>query len=273
MTTQRECVLMGGGGVDFQNAIIDLYILAQSKRPNPIVMFAPAASMDNSGYIDYFKRAFERYPCRVAILATSDLPTSDLEDYVMQADIIYAGAGNTKNALGLWREWSLDKIFKKAYDSGIIWAGGSAGMACVMQEAITDSLGGLSVEKCLGILPYSGCAHYSSRVRRKVYKTAVYNGRIGSGYAADEGAALHFVNEELFRSISNMQDAKAFKVGMVKGKLEHKRLDTIWLNEDSNAERFVWDTDLFRLMTRKRREEKRQEQEEENARLLNGTNE
>ena len=256
MTKPKQALVMGGGGVDMENPTIDLLALTLAGKQKPTVLFLPQASLENSGYVNHFHKVFGRYPCDTIHLVTSDLPTADLEDYVMQADIIYAGAGNTKIGLALWREFGLDVILHKAYEAGVVWVGGSAGFASITNEAITDSLGGLSIDRCLGLLPISGCAHYSSPVRRRVYKKAVYDGDICAGYGIDEGAAIHFVDGVVHRVVSNSIDAKAFSVGMVDGKLQHKRLHTIFLNEEENADNYIWSQEPFRDMTQRKREER-----------------
>ena len=38
---------------------------------------------------------------------------------------------------------------------------------------------------------------------------------IGNGYAADDGAAAHFVNGQLFSAISSRPHAKVYQVGMM----------------------------------------------------------
>jgi CRISPR/Cas system-associated exonuclease Cas4 (RecB family) len=134
--------------------------------------------------------------------------------------------------------------------------GGSAGFASITTEAITDSLGGLSIDHCLGLLPISGCAHYSSPVRRKVYKKAVYNGDVRKGYGIDEGAAIHFVDGIAHRTVCNSMSAKAFSVEMVDGKLQHKRLPSLFLNEEENADNYIWSQEPFRERTMRKREER-----------------
>lgn len=253
MTKPKQALVMGHGGTDVENPAIDLYALTLSGKENPTVLFLPQANLESAGYINHFHKVFGRYPCNTMHLVTGNLPTSDLEDYVMQADILYAGQGNTKIGIALWKEFGLDVIFKKAYDNGVVWVGASAGAASAYNESLTDSLGGLSIDRCLGLLPYSSCAHYSSSVRRKNYKSAICNRSIGAGYGVDEGNALHFVDGIVHRSVSNTPWAKAFSVGIVDDKLRHKRLNTIFLNDEEVADDLIWSQEPFRAMTQHKR--------------------
>ena len=61
-------------------------------------------------------------------------------------------------------------------------------------------------------MPGSACPHYDSEERRRpVYRDLVYKG-FPSGYAADDGAALHFVGTELREVIGAREGAQAYRV-------------------------------------------------------------
>ena len=63
------------------------------------------------------------------------------------------GGGNTKSMLGVWREWKLDILLKKAYLNGKILCGVSAGAICWFDNGVTDSwASNLNVINCLGLL-------------------------------------------------------------------------------------------------------------------------
>ena len=49
----------------------------------------------------------------------------------------------------------------------------------------------------LGFLPGSACPHYDGEERRRPVFRALVDGGFAPGYAADDGAALHFVGTEL----------------------------------------------------------------------------
>lgn len=124
--------------------------------------------------------------------------------------------GNTKNLLALWREWSLDSIFKTAWHEGILLTGISAGSICWFEEGITDSFGGdLEPITCLGFLPGSNCPHYDGEIyRRPAYHNLVKANKLSSGLAIDDGVAVHFINQEIHKIVSSKPNSKAYKVSL-----------------------------------------------------------
>lgn len=240
----RQIITEGSGG-GFED-LSNLYILAQTGKKEPRVCFMPTASKDNPQYTECVEYQFSRYPCTITHLSLWNPPTKDLKSFVNECDVIYVGGGNPKCLAGLWKEFELDKIFLDAYENGVIMSGGSAGFVIWADQAISDAWGGLDVIDYLGFLPFSGCPHYSSKSRRKAYSEAIKKGEIRPGYAADDGAALHFINEQWHRSVSLHRNAKTFKVGTIKGKVHHQRLKTDLLTLQKHQENLIWNTPTFR---------------------------
>ena len=78
------------------------------------------------------------------------------------------GGGNTKSMLGVWREWKLDILLKKAYLNGKILCGVSAGAICWFDNGVTDSwASNLNVIDCLGIIKGMCCPHYQEESERR----------------------------------------------------------------------------------------------------------
>lgn len=229
----RQIIAMGGGGFSMEpeNPLLDLYILRQADSRTPKVCFVPTASGDAENYISRFYNAFENHECSPSHLSLFRPPTRDLEDYVMDKDIIYVGGGNTKNLLALWKEWGLDAIMRKAWQDGKIMAGVSAGSICWFEEGVTDSFGsGLQPLKTLGFLKGSNCPHYDGeKDRRPSYQEFVGCGRMAAGYAADDGAALHYIDEQLIKAVSSRPEAKAYHVWESGGKVQEEIVETIYL--------------------------------------------
>ena len=229
----RQIIAMGGGGFSMEpeNPLLDLYILGQSEKQCPKVCFVPTASGDSDNYITRFYNAFKSHECIPSHLSLFSPPTRDLEAYVMDKDIIYVGGGNTKNLLALWKEWGLDTIMRKAWQQDKIMAGVSAGSICWFDEGLTDSFGsGLEPLKTLGFLKGSNCPHYDGEEeRRPAYRRFVASGRISGGYAADDGAALHFIDNELVKVVSSRPEAKAYYVGKTDGEVRETVVETIYL--------------------------------------------
>lgn len=213
----KQIIAMGGGGFSMEpeNLSLDQYIINQSDRKSPRVCFLPTASGDSQNYVQRFYDAFQTLDCVPSHLSLFKPPSTNLISFVMEKDIIYVGGGNTRNMLVLWKEWGLDLILREAWKNGVILAGLSAGAICWFAEGVTDSAGPLTSMKSLGFLQGSFCPHYDGeKDRRPIYHQLISNEFLFDGYAADDGAALHFINDQLFQTVSSRPGAKAYRVMM-----------------------------------------------------------
>jgi dipeptidase E len=212
----RQIIALGGGGFSMEpeNILLDTYILKHSGKENPKICFIPTASGDSEDYIQRFYSSFQNQNCRPSHLSLFRPPTRDLENFIMEKDIIYVGGGNTKNLLALWKEWGLDAILKKAWNQGILLAGISAGSICWFEEGVTDSYGeGLEPLSCLGFLKGSNCPHYDGEAdRRPTYHKLIREMKIREGIAADDGVAIHYIEQEISNIVSSRPTSKAYRV-------------------------------------------------------------
>ncbi len=220
MTTSRlpQIIGMGGGGFSMEpeNPLLDRYVLKQAGKERPRICFIGTASGDSAGYIDRFYGSFRKLPCEPSHLALFKAPLGSMEEFVLEKDVIYVGGGNTRNLLALWREWGLDRILRRAWEEGVVLCGISAGSLCWFEEGVTDSIPGeLTPLRGLGFLRGSNCPHYDGEAaRRPAYHRLISQRKISGGYAADDGAALHFVGEELLHVVSSRPKARAFRVAL-----------------------------------------------------------
>jgi len=239
-------IASGDGGLDSKSPLMDLYILAQAKKENPKVCLLPTAGGDDQGLIKYFYSLYNRYPCKPSHFSVFNPHTADARSFLLSQDVVFVSGGHSRCMLALWKEYGIDTILREAYNRGIVLSGGSAGSVCWFDQCITDSIPGrLSVMNCLGILPYSNCPHFASTSRRSAYARFVSSGEIGSGYAADDYSALHFVNGSFLRGVSIRPYAQVFKVGLENNTLVQKRLRTKWLGLKSYQEELVFNTAMF----------------------------
>lgn len=225
---------MGGGGFSMEpdNLLLDRFVLSAAAVPQPKVCFVGTASGDAQSYIDKFFEAFCTLPCKPTYLSLFKPPTTDLRSFVLEQDVVYVGGGNTRNLLALWREWGLDAILREAWQSGIVMAGISAGSICWFEQGLSDSVipGDLAPLDCLGFLSGSNCPHFDGEAeRRPVYHRLIKEGTLAAGYAADDGAALHFVDGGLKGVVSSREAARAYLVRRVGTEAEEVPLDTVWL--------------------------------------------
>jgi len=212
----RPIIALGGGGFSMEpdNPLLDLYILKQAKKTTSKICFIPTASGDSDHYISRYYNFFNKQNCKPSHLSLFKPPTRDLEGFILEKDIIYVGGGNTRNLLVLWKEWGLDNILRKAWNQGIVLAGISAGSICWFEEGVTDSFGEeLEPIKCLGFLKGSHCPHYDGELdRRPSYHKLIYSGDIQAGIAADDGVAIHYIEQNISNIVSSRPEAKAYKV-------------------------------------------------------------
>ncbi|TGB01934.1 Type 1 glutamine amidotransferase-like domain-containing protein [Halobacillus salinus] len=229
----KQLIAMGGGGFSMEpdNPLLDEYILNQSTQKKPKICFIPTASGDSQEYIDKFYEFFQNQNCEASHLSLFKLENRDIEGFIMKQDILYVGGGSTKSMLALWREWGVDVILKKAWDNGILLAGISAGAICWFEEGLTDSYGDqLEPLPCLGFVKGSCCPHYDGeKDRRPSFHNAIKEKSLGPGYALDDGAAVHFIDEEVHQAVCSRPSAKAMRVWWQEGKVIEKLLPMKYL--------------------------------------------
>ncbi|BCB04325.1 peptidase E [Bacillus sp. KH172YL63] len=231
----KQIIAMGGGGFSMEpdNLLLDEYILEQVQVSNPKICFLATASGDAESYIDRFYKAFSTLACEPSHFSVFKPHTKEYEGFLLGQDIIYVGGGNTKNMLALWKEWGIDGILKKAWESGIVLAGLSAGSLCWFEEGTTDSYGeGLETIKGLGFIKGSHSPHYDGEEdRRPQYQSFIMKGDLCGGYAADDGAALHFIDDKLSRVVSSREHARAYSVEKVEGEIQETPLVSYYLKK------------------------------------------
>ncbi|WP_082233032.1 peptidase E [Halobacillus massiliensis] len=212
----RQIIALGGGGFSMEpeNPLLDEYILNQAGKPNPKICYVPTASGDSDIMIQSFYDFFNNYECTPSHLSLFKPPVESLEKFVLDKDIIYVGGGNTRNLLILWKEWGLHTLMKEAWERGIVLAGISAGSICWFEQGVTDSYGDeLQPLDCLGFLKGSNCPHYDGELnRRPAYQKFIASDQIKPGIAADDGAAIHFKDEEIYKVVCSRPHAKAYQV-------------------------------------------------------------
>ena len=235
-----QIVAMGGGGFSMEpeNPRLDDFVLSLSARQPARVCFIPTASGDAAPYIARFYRSFSgrALPTDLTLFGSSSLPRQPadgaaLADFIAAQDIFYVGGGNTANLLALWRAHGLDRLLHQAWQAGAILCGVSAGMLCWFEGGVTDSFGQLAALKDgLGWLPGTACPHYDGEAQRRPTYHQLVAGGLSPGYAADDGAALHFVGTTLAGCVSSRRDAGAYRVELEQGRVVERRLSVHFLD-------------------------------------------
>lgn len=197
-----------------ENPLLDNYLLAQSSKDRPSVCFLPHATDNAQGQTVAFFKAYASLRANPTYLSLFAAHTADIEGYLMEQDIIYVGGGNTRSMLALWREWGLDDILRRAGENGTILAGVSAGANCWFDACSTDSIPGtLSVLAGMGYLTGSFTPHYDGEAQRRptLHRMLIEN-EIPAGWAADDGAAIHFVDGQPVRQVASRPGARVYRM-------------------------------------------------------------
>ena len=228
------------------------YLVAIIGKPNPRICLLPTPAGDNKEVIWDFMRGFRsnNFEAQLDYLPLFHTKEKDHLAFLKSFDAIVVPGGHSKTALGVWREWGLDKVLLEAYDSGVILAGGSAGAVVWSEAALTDSYGDLRPMDFMNFLPgFSLCPHYRAEERRKIYRSAILNGEISPGYGIADGAAIHFVDGKFHRAISSSTEASVFYVnteGIGKHRKSHsERMPISYLGDRKTQEELIWSSTAF----------------------------
>lgn len=199
MTT--HILAMGGGGFSMSGhgapTALDRHLLDLSGKSSPLVCFAPTAAADDPVYVNRFLAAYSALGARTMVL-TLWQGAAESVARLPEADVVLVGGGSTVNLMALWRMHGVDTALRRmaTRDEGVVLGGISAGASCWFSGCVTDAFGPLRAWRGgLGLLDGSFCPHFDGESERApVYAQAVSGGVLPAGYAADDGAAAHFVD-------------------------------------------------------------------------------
>jgi dipeptidase E len=225
-TQIEKTIFIYGGGL---NKLFIKYVAGLTNKPNPRICFVPTASADNPAGIVAWYTYCEDLLIRPYVLKTflnSSPNQLTFEEIIMSMDAIIVGGGSTLNMIAIWKAQGIDTVLKKAYDKGIILAGGSAGSLCWFTGGYSDSRPKqLSIVYGLGFLNFSHCPHYHSEPSRKpLYNQAILDGKLKEGYACDDMAGLLFINGKFKKSLSLNADNNNYFIKVENGKLKEDLL-------------------------------------------------
>ena len=109
---KQKIIAMGGGGfsTELDNSLLDQYILNGSDAAKPRICLLPTAGGDSEFYIKKFIAQFSLYDCEPFYLSLFKPHVEDIESFLLSMDIIYVGAGYTKNLLAILKYWDIPRI-------------------------------------------------------------------------------------------------------------------------------------------------------------------
>ena len=223
-------IALGGGGFTMRGAFspLDRYVLDAARRQRPRVCFIATAGGDPGKHLRRFYRMFRQVDCVPSHLDVFALPERGVEAFLAEQDVVYVGGGNTRNLVLLWRAWGVDRALRKACAGGTVLAGISAGALCWFREGITDSWPGrLAPLTCLGFIDASFSPHYDGEPgRRPAFQALIARGRLGPGFAADDGVALRFDGGVLREAVAEDPRKSAYRVARVGRGVRERALPT-----------------------------------------------
>ena len=235
----RQIVAFGGGGFSMEsgNPLLDDYVLNLSGSKRPRVCFLPSASGDADHYIVRFYRAFPAERCEASHISLfrREQGPEDLRGHLLSQDLIYVGGGSVISLLGVWRAHGIDVILREAWEAGVVLCGLSAGSLCWFAEAVTGFHGAPRRVEGLGLLPFSNCVHYEPRSSRRLAYHEFLREGMASGYAAEDGAALHFVGSELRRVVASRPESRGYRLDADGQRVVEMRIATLFLGDQGSA--------------------------------------
>jgi|TARA_S200000501_G_scaffold61705_1_gene52336 peptidase E len=192
---EKKIIAIGGGGFTHQaDESLDQFVVDQSKKINNKIGFLATASNDDKKKISLFYKRFENTESELSHFnLTSDV--NGFSEWILNKDIVYIGGGNTKFMLEIWKNNMLENIFKKAYESGIILSGVSAGAVCWFEWILSDSVSpGFKPLKGINLISGSCTPHSSNIERINQFQQDIKNGKLPHGIAIDDGVAVVFID-------------------------------------------------------------------------------
>ena len=225
---QRQLFIYGSG----RHTVPFLDYLANiTGKDTPNLCFIPTASGDDEAYIASFYDVCSQIdvvPHVLKVWINSYDQKETFGEIIQKMDAIVVGGGNTLNMLAIWKAQGIDTELKKAYDKGVAMAGGSAGSLCWFNAGTTDSRPKeLSIVNGMSFIDKSHCPHYNSETsRRPLYHNNILSGKLSDGYACDDRSAIHFINEEVYTSVSLDERNHSYYVYSQNGIIREERLES-----------------------------------------------
>jgi peptidase E len=206
-SAERKIIAIGGVGVSPESdEKLDLYILSHSKKTKNSIGFLGTASKDDKEKINKFYKRFENTNSHLSHFNLAS-NVNNFSEWLLSKDIVYVGGGNTFFMLEIWKKNNLEKVFKLAYEKGIVLSGVSAGAVCWFDWILSDSMGqGFEPLKGIGLIK-GGCTPHSSDIDRlNKFEFNIKNNRLPEGIAIDDGVAVVFIDgkpTEVYSTVDN----------------------------------------------------------------------
>ena len=230
MAAVRKLFVYGG---EFDRRFIK-YAASLTGRQDPRICFLPTAAGDAAGYVMRWFEACADLPIRPYVqrsFISSYGQKDSFEKVFASMDAILVGGGNTLNMIAIWKAQGIDVALRKAWESGVVLGGGSAGSLCWFEHGSTDSRPGeLTKVDGLGFISGSHSPHYDAESqRRPLYWSKIKSGEYKPGYACDDRAGIYFENEVVKQVVSLDEKSNAYYVSLANGQINERVLPKVVL--------------------------------------------
>jgi len=222
----RKILIAGGGyGTPFIRYMAEL-----TGKARPKLLYLPTASADSAtSTLTWYRNCapLNVEPSDQASFIASGRQDRSWEEVFLSVDGIVCSGGNTLNQQAIWKAQGIDVVLRRAWDSGIVLGGASAGSLCWFEEGTTDSRPKeLTIVQGLGFLKGSHSPHYDAeKDRRPLYQHLIASGKMKPGYACDNNAGIYFEDNEVKRVVATRAGAKCYYVSLVGGKVVERTLE------------------------------------------------
>ncbi|CAN5314704.1 peptidase E [soil metagenome] len=226
MTAASPTILATCGGLNpgtWSDAVYGPLVLYAIELAGVAGRAPKVCHINTAGGDQRFVEGQELEAARLAGVAASHLRffpkrnVQHLDEHLLSQDVIWVSGGSLVNLLAVWRAHGLPDVLRRAWQAGVVLAGGSAGALCWMSGGTTQSFGPdiAVVDDGLGFIPASLAVHYDSDdARRPAYHRGIATGALPSGYAIDEGVGLVFDGTALRDVVTETAGQRAFAVSL-----------------------------------------------------------
>ena len=214
---KKKIISIGGGGFTHEtDESLDQFVLSKLNTKNFKIGFLPTASKDNQKKIDLFYKRFENSNLELSHFSLCS-KIEGFKGWLLNKDIIYVGGGNTFYMLEIWEKNNFIKIFKEAYNKGIILSGVSAGAVCWFDWILSDSKGsGFKTLRGINLISGSCTPHSSENNRINQFQKNIKNSTLPEGIAIDDGVAVLFIDGKPSEVYSSRKNHDAYFVNKSK---------------------------------------------------------
>ena len=133
----------------------------------------------------------------------------------------------------IWRGLGVDKILKRAYERGIVFAGVSAGAICWFDSGHSNSLFYYNQKnwkyinvKGMGLVKGIFCPHYDGAVgaaKRSEHFSQMIKKTGGMGLAVDNLCAIEVIDDK-YKVLSSAPEASAYRVYKKRGRVVSEKI-------------------------------------------------